>query len=62
MTLQHWISVLENVADRRCDLEILLRDRFRHRVPFRDYPTQCGPVKEREFTLDAGQIGPINLE
>lgn len=32
------LSMLERSSDRRCDLAILFRDRFRHRVLFRDGP------------------------
>src|SRR5262245_24818074 len=31
----HWLSILESGFDRRCDLEILLREEFRHRVQLR---------------------------
>ena len=52
-TEEHWSSVLESGSDRRCDLEILLRDAFRHRVPFRDGPERFGSHDCRDIRFSA---------
>jgi N-(5-amino-5-carboxypentanoyl)-L-cysteinyl-D-valine synthase len=54
-TRDHWLTILDNCADRRCDLAILLRDAFRHRVQFRDGPERFGSHCYRDIPLSAFQ-------
>lgn len=47
-----WQKVIERIAGQRCDLDVLLKDEWRHRVPVRDLPDAFGPSEEQVLVLD----------
>lgn len=47
-----WPKVIEEIAGHRCDLDVLLKDEWRHRIPVRDVPDELGPSEDQVLVLD----------
>jgi N-(5-amino-5-carboxypentanoyl)-L-cysteinyl-D-valine synthase len=46
-----WQRLIEDAAGDRCDLDILLKDEWRHKITVRDDPPAATPVKEQSLVI-----------
>ena len=51
-TAQGWQGLIEIIANERCDLDVLLKDEWRHKVTVRDTPPTAGPTNEQVLVID----------
>jgi N-(5-amino-5-carboxypentanoyl)-L-cysteinyl-D-valine synthase len=49
---KHWQLLIESTASERCDLDVLLKDEWRHKVVVRDDPCTVGPIEEQLLVID----------
>ena len=48
-----WRSYFQNIRADRCDLDVLLKDQWRHRIVIRDDLRDCGRIQERSLCIEA---------
>jgi N-(5-amino-5-carboxypentanoyl)-L-cysteinyl-D-valine synthase len=46
-----WQRLIEDAAGDRCDLDILLKDEWRHKITVRDDPPAATPIKEQSLVV-----------
>jgi N-(5-amino-5-carboxypentanoyl)-L-cysteinyl-D-valine synthase len=51
-TARDWRSYLQNIRADRCDLDVLLRDEWRHRIVIRDDLRDCGRIQEKSLSIE----------
>ncbi|MDW9366946.1 amino acid adenylation domain-containing protein [Sinorhizobium meliloti] len=64
MPYGRWMSAIERSADRRCDFDILLREKYRHVVSLRDQSADYRPHGHYEFSIELEEVegaGPRSI-
>lgn len=52
-TAKDWQHLIENAINDRCDLDVLLKDEWRHKVAVRDGSCVAGSIKEQLLVMDS---------